>query len=266
MTPSSDPPKATLFFATFNQREIAVRTLQDALVQDYPASKLDIIVLDDGSSDGSYGALIGTASNARNRVQIIAGQHDADYRSAALWNRCIASAALDTEIFVQVDDVRLRRNFVARHAEWHRRSPNHVVTGAKFEGPQETWELKACRRHSLAGSGGSARFDVPPTAIWGASLSYPRGLIETSSTQPFERPYDETMTGYGHHEVEFGFRLQKAGARTVYDPAAGVFHLDHDPLLDQERGFDREALMKKSLAKNAHYICVKHGLDALPRW
>jgi glycosyltransferase involved in cell wall biosynthesis len=99
MTQRSDAPKVTLFFITFNQRDIAVRTLQDALAQDYPASKLDIIVLDDGSSDGSYAALLEAAACARPRVKIIAGSHDVHYRSAALWNRCIAAATPDTEIF-----------------------------------------------------------------------------------------------------------------------------------------------------------------------
>ena len=263
----SETPNVTLFFITFNQREIAVQTLEDALVQDYPASKLEIITLDDGSTDGTYASLLEAASGQVGRIKVIAGTHQAHYRSAALWNQCIAASSFETEILVQVDDVRLRPDFIRRHAEWHRRGINHIVTGAKFEGRDETWALQACRRHSLAGPGGSARFDVPPTAVWGASLSYHRRLLEAACSEPFERPYDETMAGYGHHEVEFAFRLLRAGGRTVYDPAIGVFHRDHDPIIEREqRGLDRKVLMERSLAENAKYICAKHGLKALPRW
>jgi glycosyltransferase involved in cell wall biosynthesis len=266
MTQFSETPKVALFFITFNQRDIALQTLRDALAQDYPASQLEIIVLDDGSTDGSYAALI-ESSDAIGRVKIVAATHEAHYRSAELWNRCIAAAATDSEVLIQVDDVRLRRDFVRGHVEWHRHGINHIVTGAKFEGRDETWELQACRRRSLAGPGGRAGYDVPPTAIWGASLSYPRRLLNAACSQPFERPFDETMTGYGYHEVEFAFRLQRVGARTVYDPAVGVFHRDHDPLLErQQRGLDREMLMERSLAENARYICAKHGLNTLPRW
>jgi GT2 family glycosyltransferase len=266
MTQPSRSPRVTLFFITFNQRDIAMRTLQDALAQEYPASKLEIIVLDDGSSDGSYAALL-KASRAIARVKIIPGTHGLHYRNATLWNQCIAAAAPDTEVFVQVDDVRLRRDFIEQHIKWHREGLSHIVTGAKFEGPQETWVLQTCRRHSLAGPRGTAAYDIPPTAVWGASLSYPRRLFDVACSQAFERPYDELMTGYGYHEVEFALRLQKAGACTVYDPAVGVFHRDHDKFLERrQRGLDRELLMETGLERNAKYICTKHGLSALPRW
>lgn len=266
MTPPADFPKVALFFITYNQRGVAVQTLQDALAQEYPASKLNMIVLDDGSTDGSYDALTRTTAAHRDRVQIIRGQHDSHYRSAALWNRCIAAAPDDTLVFVQVDDVRLKPDFVKRHATWHCSGQNLIVTGAKFEGPLETWELSACKRHVLAGADGSPAFDVPPTAVWGASLSYPRQLVKAACVRSSERPYDELMTGYGHHEVEFAIRLVKAGGRTVYDPSAGVFHRDHDPLIEARRGIDRSALTETHLERNARYVCAKHGFSELPRW
>ena len=266
MTAAADFPRVTLFFITFNQRDIAVQTLRDAIRQDYPLERISIVVLDDGSTDGSYHALVTAAAGAAGRCEIIADRHVAHYRSAALWNRCIDAAPRNTDIFVQVDDVRLRPDFVRRHVTWHRLGPPVVVTGAKFEGPEETWELTACRRNSLAAPGGGATFDVPPTAVWGASLSYDRRLLKEACTQPSERPYDELMNGYGHHEVEFAYRLLKAGARTVYDPAAGVFHCDHDPIGERRRGMDRHQLIAASLEHNAAYICAKHGLPTLPRW
>ena len=266
MTGGAEIPKVTLFFITFNQRAIAVATLRDALSQVYPAERLDIIALDDGSDDGTFAALRAVASGHEHRVRLVADTHEANYRSAALWNRCISMAAPDTDVFVQVDDVRLRPDFIMQHVKWHRDNAPHVVSGAKFEGPEETWQLSACRRRSLAGPGGSARRDVLATAMWGASLSYPRRLMTESCSRPTEQPYDEAMTGYGYHEVELAYRLQIAGGRTVYDPAAGVFHRDHDPVAEQRRGLDRQNLVKQGLADNANFFCVKHGLDALPQW
>jgi GT2 family glycosyltransferase len=266
MTDVAAYPRTTLFFITYNQRDIAVATLRDALAQDYPAAQLDIVALDDGSDDDTAAALCAAASGARNRFELIVATRQADYRSASLWNRCIAAAVCDTSIFIQVDDVRLRPDFVAQHVKWHRDGVDRLVTGAKFEGPAETWALSACRRHGLARAGGTARHNVPPTAIWGASLSYPRKILPAACANPAERPYDETMTGYGHHEVEFAIRLNKAGAELVYDPAAGVFHRDHEPVAERRRGFDRQQLVERGLAENARFICTKHALDALPRW
>lgn len=266
MTSELASPTVTLFFITFNQRDIAAQTLLDVVAQDYAAACLHIVVLDDGSSDGSFDALTEVAAAVGGRCEIIRGQHGAHYRSAALWNSCIAAAPSHTEIFVQVDDVRLRSDFVRRHVDWHRIGPDFIVTGAKFEGPEETWDLSTCRRHSLASLGGHAAYDVPPTAIWGASLSYRRRLLERACDQPCERPYDELMTGYGHIEVELALRLVKAGGRTVYDPSVGVFHRDHDTANEFQRGLDRDSLKRAGLERNAAYICSKHGLTELPRW
>jgi hypothetical protein len=54
------------------------------------------------------------------------------------------------------------------------------VTGAKFEGDRETWDPASCRRARLAGADGSARELTAWTAVWGASLSYPRALSQRS--------------------------------------------------------------------------------------
>lgn len=262
-----DPhPRVTLFSTTYNQRERAVETLRDALAQDYPEDRLRIVMLDDGSSDGTIAALREVAAEASSRVTLIEGRHDADYQSARLWNRCIAAAAADTEILIQVDDVRLRSDFVASHVGWHRLGRPHIVSGAKFEGPEETWELAACRRSSLAGQGSGPRVGVPATAMWGASLSYPRWLAEAASRSPSERPFDEAMSGYGYHEVELAYRMQRAGGLTVYDPAAGVFHRDHDDDGEQRRGFDRRQIVERGLAENELYFLSKHRLAQLPRW
>jgi hypothetical protein len=76
------------------------------------------------------------------------------------------------------------------------------VTGANFEGDQETWDPASCRRARLGGADGWARELTAWTAVWGASLSYPRTLVAALRRDPFERPSDERMTGWGFHEVD----------------------------------------------------------------
>lgn len=197
---------------------------------------------------------------------LIVERHEVDYQNARRWNQCIAVARRETEVFVQIDDVRLRSDFVRQHVKWHLGGVLRIVSGAKFEGPEETWNLAACRRSSLAGARLQERINVPATAIWGCSLSYPRAVLDVVCHGSAERPYDEAMQGYGHHEVEFALRFQKAGGETVYDPAAGVFHKDHTPTAERARGFDRASLVKQGLRANAEYICRKHSLSAFPRW
>jgi hypothetical protein len=72
------------------------------------------------------------------------------------------------------------------------------------------------------------------------------------------------MTGWGFHEIEFAYRAVRAGARIVYDPAAGVFHQNHTPRNDRGRGIDHDRHKALSGARNEEYVQSKDGLTALP--
>ncbi len=45
--------------------------------------------------------------------------------------------------------------------------------------------------------------------------------------------FDESFTGYGHEDLELGYRLQKAGITIVYEPAAVNYHCQDVPHEDQ---------------------------------
>jgi glycosyltransferase involved in cell wall biosynthesis len=260
------PMRVTVYTITYNQCEIVQRTIQGLFNQDYPPDLYEIVVLDDGSTDDTLKALAGLAQQSPVPLRVIACHHEADYLSARRWNQCIAAGSTQTEVFIQIDDVRVRPDFIRQHTKWHaQEGPQFIVTGAKFEGPTETWDLSACRRGRLAGPGGIAAEVEFFTAVWGASLSFPRTLMEKVYQPPYELPYDERMTGWGFHEVECACRMQKAGARIIYDPGAGVFHQDHTAETEARRGLSREKLVSKGKS-NEQYLLKKHGLDEMPRW
>ena len=261
---SGSVPFVTAFTITYNQRERVEATVADLMAQDYPRDRYEVVVLDDGSRDGTASALGGLAATAPVPLKVLACAHEAHYQSARRWNQCIAAAWPRSEVFVQVDDVRARPDFLRRHAAWHAGPKRVMVTGAKFEGDDETWELSSCQRGGLSPDGGAV--DVAFTAMWGASLSFSRAGVEAVMRPPHERPYDERMQGWGFHEVELALRMERAGARMVYDPGVGVFHRNHEPAGEARRELDREALVSRGSAANEAYLLRKHGLARLPRW
>lgn len=258
--------RVTAFTITYGQREKVLALLGDLARQDHPAELLEVVVLDDGSPDGTVDAVERVAAQLPYRMIVLRREHEDDYLSARRWNECIAAASTESQIFVQLDDVRVRPDLISRHVGWHSDGRLRVVTGAKFEGGSETWELPNCRRHSLAGSDGGARETTAWTAAWGASLSYSRELVEKLDASSHERPFDEHMTGWGFHEVEFVYRAMRTGAVLVYDPAVGVFHQDHTPDNDQGRAIDHAARRARDAERNERYVLRKHGLRELPRW
>ena len=46
--------------------------------------------------------------------------------------------------------------------------------------------------------------------------------------------FDEAFTGYGHEDLELGYRLQQAGVTIVYEPRAVNYHWQHVPYEEQK--------------------------------
>lgn len=258
-------PYVSVVTTSYNQREKLLCLAEDLGRQDYDLESLELVAVDDGSSDSTSQALRVLADQLPYRVRVLRRERAGSYLSALRWNDAIAHSDPRASVFVQVDDVRVRPDFIRRHAAWHE-GGLRLVTGAKFEADEVTWDLSACRRSRLAGPGGAAATIRAWTACWGASLSYSRQLVESVSDSGHDHPYDERMAGWGHQEVEFAYRCHLAGAELIYDPAVGVFHQNHGPANDAGRGLDHAKAKAEGDAKNAEYVRQKHGPDALPRW
>jgi GT2 family glycosyltransferase len=258
-------PPVTIFTITYRQRDRVLQLMRDLACQDYPANQIEVIVLVDDGHDGTFDAVGSEARAMPYSLKPLLREHEADYLNAKRWNECFSVADLSSEVFIQVDDVRVRPDFLRQHLKWHQ-EVGTVVTGAKFEGDELTWDLAACRRSHLAGTNGEARSVSAWTAAWGASLSYPRPLAEEITARPFDLPFDERMTGWGLHEVEMVYRMTVAGGDLVYDPGAGVFHQNHTAATEAVRGIDRTHAVQDGYQRNEKYLCAKHGLSSLPRW
>jgi GT2 family glycosyltransferase len=256
----------TVFTITYNQRDTVLGLLRDFAHQDYPTDRFEVVVLDDGSADGTLDAVRAESGSLPYALTLLHRDHEADYLSALRYNDCMRAADPASRVFVQLDDVRVRPDLIRQHLKWHTSEQIHVVTGAKFEGDDQTWDLSSCRRAHLAGPDGSARPVEAWTAGWAASMSYTRNLASLVSQEPHDRPYDERMTGWGLHEVELVYRMVLAGARLIYDPAAGVYHRMHTRETEGPRGIDRETAVTEGYRRNERYLCAKHGLTQLPRW
>ena len=259
-------PYTTVYTITYRQKEVLEKTLSGLFDQTYPVTRYEIVVLDDGSEDGTLELLSRLTHLSPVQMKVLSVYHEADYLSAKRFNQCVAYASGITDVFVHVEDVIVRPDFIWQHVKWHIQPAPCLVSGAMFEGETVTWNLTASDpdRRYLAPDGDPVECDFQ--AAWAKSLSYTRAMMAAIWQEPYDRPFDERMTGWGYHEVEFAWRMLQAGAHVIYDPAAGVFHPRHNEAKERQRGFNRADLIREGEPKNIDYICRKHGLLGLDEW
>jgi hypothetical protein len=95
-------PTVTAVMAAFNYDGFVGRTLDSALHQDYPAQLLDIVVVDDGSTDGTPEVLADYERRFPDRITVIR-QDNAGYVAAT--NRAVAAARGDLLAILDADDL-----------------------------------------------------------------------------------------------------------------------------------------------------------------
>lgn len=259
-------PFVSVYLITFRQKHILQETLNGLFRQKYPRELYEIIVLDDGSADGTAELLLELANCSPVSMTTLSVQHEADYLSAKRFNQCIALSSSYTEVFVHIEDVIVRPDLIWQHVKWHLLPASSLVSGAMYEADTISWDLSASDpdRKYLSTDGAPVECDFQ--AAWAKSLSYTKKMIDLIWKEPYDKPFDERMTGWGYHEVEFALRMKKAGARIVYDPAAGVYHPPHTKSSESYRGLEREILVSEGEEQNIAYLCRKHGLDGLDAW
>jgi glycosyltransferase involved in cell wall biosynthesis len=266
MASLNELPYTTAYTITYRQKEVLRQTLAGLFNQSYPATRYEIVVLDDGSEDGTRELLSDLTYQSPVPMKVLCVFHEADYLSAKRFNQCVSAASEATDVFVHVEDAIVRPDLIWQHVKWHMQPIACLVSGAMFEGKTLTWDIAASDpdRRYLSRSGDPVECDFQ--AAWAKSLSYTRTMMTVIWKEPYDRPFDERMTDWGYHEVEFAWRMLQAGARIIYDPAAGVFHPCHSESTESKRGFNRTELINKGEAKNIEYICRKHGLSGLDEW
>lgn len=226
---------------TFNNRRVLEKTLEALQVQTFPAKDYEIVVADDGSTDGTA-EMVQTASG-RAPIRYLAQAHAG--RSAA---RNLAARAARGRILLFVDsDIWAMPELLAAH---HRHYPPGVrnlgVQGRSLTHPDTrvttfmkakeiTPDLTVRRRRNLS-----------PMHIITRNFSILREEFQAAGG------FDEAFTGYGWEDIELAMRLRSRGVTFEYEPDALAYHY-HIETLEGLRQKLRQA------GGGAVYFWCKHG-------
>jgi len=208
---------------TYNRLHELQRVVPSLLDQTLAPGAYELLICDSNSNDGTADYLAGVHAKHPN-VRHLPGAYTG---RAMARNAGIAQAQGEVVLFND-SDIIADPQLIETHLERHRAQRDIAVVGWEVQvRSYEDYEYK--RDHPQ--ERGSLH---PPTR---KKLSWLYFLTGNASVRRDDLlragSFDESFTGYGHEDLELGYRLQRAGLTIVYEPRAVNYHWQDVPHEDQ---------------------------------
>jgi GT2 family glycosyltransferase len=255
MAEERDWPTASVVIINYNGREYLERCVDSVLALDYPSDRLEVVVIDNASSDGSVEAL--RAAHGE-RIRLIVNDRNLGFSPVVNQGARAATG----------EYLALLNNDAVAHPQWlseavrHLEQPNRTACVASkiLRDDRETVDY-AGGQMAFYGHGfakGNDRPDDPtdetPRATLfasGGAMVVPRELFLDVGG------FDESFFAF-FEDVDFGWRLWLYGHEVTYLPSSVVYHRHHGTI--ERFGYPRERYL---LERNALRMLVKNYGDEL---
>ncbi len=257
------PPKLSAVICTYNRRDVLVsRALPAIFQQDLSADDYEVIVIVDGSTDGTAQALRQLKPACAFRVV-----EQQNRGLSASRNTGIQMARSELVIFID-DDIICRPDVFRRHVEAHQSAEALAVHGAIFLAPGTPPSILAnsdlfwYQRYN-------SRFRVEGGAKWPdatfviSNCSIPRPTLIACGGLDEDLPAKD--------DFELGLRLWKMGVRFQYIPDAIAYELTvkswRSFLFNDGNAFGKcEVLLCRKHPERRPHSALLAGLARTPGW
>jgi glycosyltransferase involved in cell wall biosynthesis len=229
---------------TYNRAELLRRTLDSLCAQDLPKAAFEVLVVDDGSSDGTD-QLVTRYCDRLDLKYLF--QPDEGWRVARARNLGIAAAAGEVCVFVD-SGVLLHSGCLRAHLRSHQQADGPVavcgyvygfdnngsdtdpmIAAFDFDNLDATIEqLRESGRWPDIREPFYARHDydlgrlpAPWVLYWTCNVSAPTERVRAVGG------FDEQFRSWGGEDIDLGYRLHRDGVRVVLDRAASSIHYPH---------------------------------------
>jgi glycosyltransferase involved in cell wall biosynthesis len=209
----------TVVIPTYNRAGVLKKALDAYRMQSAPESIRELIVVDDGSTDGTENVVLQMSKELPFPVRYF---RQSNKGPAAARNAGIREAASELILFTD-DDIIPERTLVAQHLAWHNTYPDSVVAlmgNLKWAADVEPtpfmgWygsEALFCYA-SFAG-----RTQLEYIYFYTCNISLKTQFLRINNG------FDEDFKVAAWEDSELGFRLNKAGMRLLYNSEALAYH------------------------------------------
>jgi glycosyltransferase involved in cell wall biosynthesis len=217
-------PELSVVIPTYNRLETLRVVLPALLEGDMRSERFEVVVADSNSTDGTAEFLAQLRARHPN-VRHLPGP----YSGRAMARNAGIDAAQGEIVLFTDSDIIASPDLLVQHLAHHRVGSGIAVVGMEVQ-VETLDEYERKRAHP------ELRHPLHPA--WRKQLSWLYFLTGNASVRRADLlrvgKFDETFTGYGHEDLELGYRLERAGVRILYEPRAVNFHWQHIPFSEQK--------------------------------
>ncbi len=216
--PWSGPPAVSVVLCTFDRVAVLRESLEALCRQAMPLGSYELVVVDDGSTDGTSDVL--AALTFPVPVRHIRRDNGG---LAAARNTGIA-AARGALLYLVNDDTIPAVDALAEHLDAHHAHPGETIAVlGTFEQPRDALAnalMRACESSTLVFCYAELRPDAlhDPRYFYTCNISVPTALVRRVGG------FDERFRHYGAEDTDLGYRLGALGLRVLFHPRARATH------------------------------------------
>ncbi|HEX3459037.1 MAG TPA: glycosyltransferase [Candidatus Baltobacteraceae bacterium] len=221
---NSPLPDVSVVIPIYNRLETLELVMPTLLAQSLAPAQYELLVCDSNSTDGTA-EYLAAVSRERAGVRHVAGPFSG---RAAARNAGVAAARGEVVLFNDAD-ILASPDLLAIHLQHHCERAGIAVVGLEVQ-VKDFNDYQYKREHP------EARGHLHPPSR--KKLSWLYFLTGNASVRRDDLLragcFDENFTGYGHEDLELGYRLQRLGIEILYEPRAVNYHCQDVPYEDQK--------------------------------
>jgi glycosyltransferase involved in cell wall biosynthesis len=230
-----EPNLISVVVPTHNRCGVLLRVLAGFERQTLPAARFEVIVVDDGSSDGTPAQVEAYAAGAAYPLTLL---RQPNQGPAAARNQGLARARGEVIVFVD-DDCVPHPELLARHAAAHETRGLAVIGRITWHPdlPATPFMRYAEPNMFFPYQAIAVPFDATFICFYTGNAS-----VDAASARA-AGGFDPDFPRAGYEDIDFGYRLRRHGVRITFEPAALVYHYrtaELLPTLERSRMMGRE--------------------------
>ncbi|MEO7038434.1 MAG: glycosyltransferase [Candidatus Elarobacter sp.] len=223
-----DQPRISVVVPTYNRLDTLRHVIPSLVEQDLRRGEFEVVVADSNSTDGTAEFLAGIARE-HPFVRHLPGPYTG---RASARNAGIGAARARVVMFTDADII-ASPDLLSRHLAHHERPGVRAIVGMEVQVDSfEDYLQKRADRAKRVPLHGERAKRLSWLYFLTGNASVPKAELERVGR------FDEDFTGYGHEDLELGYRLQHAGVPIEYEPAAVDYHWHPVPWDEQQQKYE----------------------------